>query len=292
MQIPRTTVEQWVVLHNVVQLGSFALAAQTLHRSPSSISYTVNKLQQNLGAELMKIDGRKAVLTELGRELLDAATPMIEDFIELEAQVRSRDAEFPQRMNIRVDSLFPSDLLFEALSKFSRHYPDYRVDLQELVRRAIVAEAGADWDLAISLPSSNLRSVQRLYESPFAQVARHDHPLVQRKPTRSAMMRHTRVIIGGDTVIAGADSPQEGRFWVVESVAAAKAAILQGNCYGWISEEAVSGELQSGKLRILDLGPAARGAIPLDLFMREEGDARAPVRYLAECLIALTSELR
>ncbi|WP_321448969.1 LysR family transcriptional regulator [uncultured Cohaesibacter sp.] len=292
MQIPRTTIEQWSVLQVVVQSGSFALAAEALNRSPSSISYTVNKLQQSLGAELMKADGRRAVLTDLGRELLDAAVPLIEDFIELEAQVRSRDAEFSQRLSLNVDSLFPSHLLFEALSHFSRHYPDHRVDLQEHVRRAVVSEAGADWDLAISMPSPNLRSIARLYESRFLQVARADHPLIQRKPTRSAMMRHTRVVVEGDEVIAGTASPKEGRFWIVESVAAIKAAILQGNCYGWIPQEAIKEELTRGEVAVLELGPMAQGSIPLELYMREAVEASAPIRYLVECLINVAEHHR
>nr|WP_319483819.1 LysR family transcriptional regulator [uncultured Cohaesibacter sp.] len=289
MQIPRTTIEQWVVLQAVVRLGSFALAAEALNRSPSSISYTINKLQQGLGAELMIAEGRRAVLTELGRELLDAAAPLIEDFVELEAHVRSKTAVFSQRLSLDVDSLYPSSLLFEALSQFSMRYPDYRVDLKEHVRRAVVSESGAGWDLAISMPSPNLRSLHRLYESRFVQVARSDHPLVERKPTRSAMMRHTRVVVEGDEVIAGTESPKEGRFWVVESVEAIKAAILQGNCYGWIPQDTIQTELDNGTVRLLDLGPMATGSIPLELYMRQTAEASAPIRYLVECLIEVSA---
>jgi len=42
MNIPRTTLEQWRVLQAIVEYGGFAQAAEALHRSQSSISYTIS----------------------------------------------------------------------------------------------------------------------------------------------------------------------------------------------------------------------------------------------------------
>ena len=41
--------------------GGFAQAAEALHRSQSSVSYTVARMQDQLGVPLLRIDGRKAV---------------------------------------------------------------------------------------------------------------------------------------------------------------------------------------------------------------------------------------
>ena len=55
---PRVTLEQWRVLQAVVDHGGFAQAAEALHKSQSSISYTVAKLQEQLGFPLLAIEGR------------------------------------------------------------------------------------------------------------------------------------------------------------------------------------------------------------------------------------------
>jgi DNA-binding transcriptional LysR family regulator len=60
MKIPRSTLEQWQVLQAIVECGGYAQAAEALHRSQSSVSYMVAKLQEQLGVELLEIDGRRA----------------------------------------------------------------------------------------------------------------------------------------------------------------------------------------------------------------------------------------
>jgi len=70
MSSPRVSLEQWRVLQAVVDLGGFAQAAGYLHRSQSSVSYTVAKMQEQLGMPLLEIRGRKAVLTKTGDALL------------------------------------------------------------------------------------------------------------------------------------------------------------------------------------------------------------------------------
>ena len=73
MKAPRVTLDQWRTLQAVVDHGGFAQAAEVLHRSQSSVSYTVARMQDQLGVPLLRIDGRKAVLTEAGEVLLREA---------------------------------------------------------------------------------------------------------------------------------------------------------------------------------------------------------------------------
>jgi DNA-binding transcriptional LysR family regulator len=65
-KLPRTTVEQWALLAAIVDRGGYAQAAEALHRSQSTVSYTVAKLQELLALPLLEIRGRKAELNEHG----------------------------------------------------------------------------------------------------------------------------------------------------------------------------------------------------------------------------------
>ena len=65
--LAKTSLEQWAVLAAVVDEGGYAQAAAALHRSQSAVSYAVGRLQEELDVPLLVIEGRKAVLTQIGR---------------------------------------------------------------------------------------------------------------------------------------------------------------------------------------------------------------------------------
>ena len=72
------------MLHAVVEHGGFAQAAEALHKSQSTISYAVNKLQQQLDVQILEIKGRKAVLTDAGQVLLRRSESLLKDSEALE----------------------------------------------------------------------------------------------------------------------------------------------------------------------------------------------------------------
>ncbi|MEO4008850.1 helix-turn-helix domain-containing protein [Chromobacterium piscinae] len=62
----KTTLDQWQVLRTIVEEGGFAQAAEKLHRSQSSVSYAVARLQEQLEVALLRQDGRRMRLTGEG----------------------------------------------------------------------------------------------------------------------------------------------------------------------------------------------------------------------------------
>lgn len=80
------TLEALQVLDAIARRGSFAAAANELNRAPSSLSYQVQKLEQDLDLVIFDRSGHKAVFTsagllllERGRTLLSAAQDLVED---------------------------------------------------------------------------------------------------------------------------------------------------------------------------------------------------------------------
>ena len=62
----KVSLDQWRALQAVVDYGGYAQAAAQMHRSQSSVSHAVSKLQAQLGVPLLRIEGRRAVLTTAG----------------------------------------------------------------------------------------------------------------------------------------------------------------------------------------------------------------------------------
>src|SRR3546814_20903317 len=65
----RLTFDALETLDAIEQQGSFAKAAEELHRVPSAITYTVQKLESDLGVQLFDRSGKRAKLTEAGQGL-------------------------------------------------------------------------------------------------------------------------------------------------------------------------------------------------------------------------------
>ncbi len=101
MNMPRTTLEQWRVVQAIVEHGSYAQAAEALHRSQSSVSYMVARLQEQLGVELFSMEGRKARLTENGAALLARASELLGDAYRLEQLAGNLQAGWGARYGLR-----------------------------------------------------------------------------------------------------------------------------------------------------------------------------------------------
>src|SRR5688572_24085441 len=81
---PHISLEQWRCLVAVVEAGGYAQAAEVLHKSQSSVTYAVQKLEHVLGVKTFSIQGRKAVLTPVGQMLYQRARQLLDDSAGLE----------------------------------------------------------------------------------------------------------------------------------------------------------------------------------------------------------------
>ena len=126
-----TTLDEWEILHAVVQLGGFAQAAEQLNRSQSTISYAISRLQEQLGVTLFEQKGRKAHLTEAGRLLLADAEPHLTGFHHLEQRAHSLASGGQSEIRVSVDTIFPNERLFAALAEFARRFPYVHLKLRQ-----------------------------------------------------------------------------------------------------------------------------------------------------------------
>jgi DNA-binding transcriptional LysR family regulator len=292
-RIPQTSIEQWSVLRVIVESGSFAQAAEQLHRSQSSVSYSVAQLQDRLGVKLLQIDGRKARLTEIGRTLLADSTPLIDDLIRLEERARYLASGGEANIRLLADSIFPKRLLFAALAAFDASYPHVQVILREMVRQVAPDPLKASFDLAVSVWTLEHPGAQRIFDVRLVAVARADHPLASRKtPTQATLDRYRKVTIGDDPHDAAPGNivQNHGLLWQVNTVDAAIEAVTSGLCYGWLPHHLIQDDLISGRIVELDLGPRAERLVPLVLSYADADRAGDATRALASMLLDLAAK--
>ncbi|WP_282294735.1 LysR family transcriptional regulator [Stenotrophomonas sp. PS02289] len=121
------------ILDAIDRRGSFAAAGKALHKVPSTISYTVSKLEQDLGVQLFDRVGPRADLTEAGQALLEEGRHLLRAARELELRVRRVASGWEAELTLAVDSMFQPALLAQDIADFS--------DVAEQTRVRLISEA-------------------------------------------------------------------------------------------------------------------------------------------------------
>ena len=113
--------------------GSFAKAAEELGKATSALSYTIQKLEDQLGVTLFQRQGRRSVLTPSGRLLLDEGRKILGATAYLADQVKELATGWEPRLRIGLESTTEPEPVFYALGKLLDEQPGLEIDIQECV---------------------------------------------------------------------------------------------------------------------------------------------------------------
>ncbi len=288
---PRVSLEQWRALQAVVEHGGFAQAADYLHRSQSSVSYTVGKLQQQLGIALLQMQGRKAVLTEAGKSLLRRSQHLLQEALELEQFADSLSQGWEAEIQLVVDAAFPTDLLMRALHQFEPLSQGTRVRLNEVILSgACEALEQGDADLAITAHIPSDRLGDPLIKFDFIAVAHAHHGLHQlgREITHADLQTELQVIIHDSGISRQQDVGWLGaeHQWSVSSIDTAVTAVCEGLGYAWLPKHRIGELLKSKTLTPLSLREGSTYEATLYLVYGQAREPGTGTRLLADLLRA------
>lgn len=287
--LPRTTLEQWRVLQAIVEHGGYAQAAEALHRSQSSVSYAVARLQEQVGLELLKVEGRKARLTEQGKALLASATELLHEAEKLEQFARHLQKGRETEVRLAVDVAFPTPLLLQALRQFTQQTPQTRVQLSEVVLSGAddaLLQHKADIVIGTRVPGGFLGTPLLTIE--FLAVAHPAHPLhhLGRGLGADDLKRHTQIVIRD----SGTQHPRDDgwlgatRRWTVTSMEASLAMVEAGLGFAWLPRHLTATSIQAGRLRPLALEQGHVRHVSLYLMFGRTGPVGPATRELADML--------
>lgn len=278
MKIPRGTLEQWQVLQAIVECGGYAQAAESLHRSQSSVSYMVAKLQEQLGVELLQMDGRRARLTDKGEILLRRARDLLDQAFRLEDLARSLNEGWEAELRFAVDSLFPSSLLIEILREFEPLARHTRVNMEEVILSGgedVLLEKRADIVIAHRVASGFLSDP--LMDIEFVAVAHPDHPLHQlgRSIGEDDLTQHLHIVVRDSGHTSPLDLGWLGstQRWTVTNPATRLEMIAGGLGFGWLARHKIEEQLAAGTLKALPLRSGQKRRLSLALVV---ADAERP----------------
>lgn len=133
----------------VVELGSFARAAERIGLSTSAVSRQVSELESHLNVRLLNRTTRRLSLTEAGQSFYEHSVQLLSDLEDAEASVRATAAEPKGSLRLTCGVSFGMRYLAPALAEFGALHPDMLLDLDLSDRVVDLVEEG--FDLAIRI---------------------------------------------------------------------------------------------------------------------------------------------
>jgi DNA-binding transcriptional LysR family regulator len=134
----------------VVELGSFAAAAQQLDLARSVVSRHISQLEQRYGVRLLNRTTRRVSLTDAGRAFHDRIRPILAEVSELESFATQAAGPRPSgRLRVSAPVYLGIEYLGAMLSAYAQAFPEVAIDLDLNDRMVDVVEEGFDVALRI-----------------------------------------------------------------------------------------------------------------------------------------------
>ncbi|KUY59062.1 LysR family transcriptional regulator [Burkholderia sp. RF2-non_BP3] len=130
-------------LDAIDRTGTFAEAAELLHRVPSALTYLVQKLESDLDVALFDRSGRRARLTHAGRVVVEEGRRLLHAAEQLERKAQRAQQGWETEVRICVDEILP----FEAMWPYVHAFYDLEMDTRLRLSTEVL---GGTWDALIS----------------------------------------------------------------------------------------------------------------------------------------------
>lgn len=181
------TLDALRAIEAIHQQGSFAGAAKVLFKVPSALTYTVAKLESDLGVALFDRSKKRALLTAAGKLVLEQGVQLLIATSALESAVQQLETGWETQLRITLDTLVPMPLIFSLISEFEQ--------LNKITELSINEEVlSGSWESLLSnqaqivvgatgeLPKGNF-NVVKIAQVEFCFAVSAGHQLAQKNQT-------------------------------------------------------------------------------------------------------------
>jgi DNA-binding transcriptional LysR family regulator len=265
------THDQIEALIAVVDTGSFRSAAKSLHKTQSTVSAAVKKLEEEIGVTLLDRKRYRPILTPQGRSFVSKAKAVARNFNKLKVLGRQLAAGDEPSISIVLSGICALPPLLNMIKSVIRTYPQTQFSIttahmsgvMEILNKGeadlaigpnIGLHQGHEYDQigSVTITSVAAPGYADGKKSPIGQreMSSNVHILVKDSGVENPV-RHVNVIPGG-------------KRWYVSDYGTKKELILAGLGWGRLPQHMITGELARGQLNEIQIeGFQNRQKIPI-----------------------------
>ena len=169
---------------NLAQSLHFGRASEASNVSPSALSRSIQRLEDELGVTLFERNNRSVSLTHAGTLFLAWARDSLGDWDAIRNTLLAESGELRGEVSIYCSVTASYSFLFEILARVRRHHPRIEIKLhtgdpEDAIHRVL---AGSE-DIAIAARPGKLQAglaFSQIDVSPLVFIASRDHPVPPR----------------------------------------------------------------------------------------------------------------
>ena len=258
-------IEAFKVMQILVEEGSFAKAADRLHKAQSAVSYQIKKLEQRLGVQLFNRDQYRARLTPQGEVILNEGLRLLEQFSSIERLATRFSEEWEPKLELVIDGALPMEPIMTALKKLADH--DIPTKIQLNVEFLGGVQHRFESDKADLMLVKDYRTGPEL--SPIALpditnilvTSKHHVLAKQYQVTLTELQQHVELTIEDSAPIKSHRDEMQfkgDKVFYLSGFIMKREALLKGLGFGWLPDFLAKESLNNGELTEIDFVGGSR----------------------------------
>ncbi len=198
------TLDALKVLDAIERKKSFAAAADELFRVPSAISYTINKLEEDLDIALFDRSKRKAEFTSVGKMMVEQGRLILKATDELTNMAKQSASGWEVELRICIDSILLFEPIYALIGQFQIEQPWINIRVtEEMFGGTWDALNAGSCDLIIGAtgePYGNDFFTYNIGNVGFVFAVARDHPLCKKEqPLSKKMIKEYPSVVVADS---------------------------------------------------------------------------------------------
>lgn len=226
----------------VVEAGGFTRASERVHRTQSTVSQQIKRLEEDVGQVLLHRDGKEVRPTEAGERLLSYARRLLTLAEEARDVLGQPDGEGAIRLGIPED--FAAYRLTKLLGTFSRSHPSLRLDVRADQSKNLARDLDrGELDLALFKREAGAKGAIAVWPERVHWVTSKSHPIDVNAPSLPLIGFPTGCLYRAGAIHA---LESAGRAWHMSysssSLAGIQAAVAAGMGLSILSEMSIQSD--------------------------------------------------
>lgn len=266
------------VLKTIIDKGSFAAAAKTLHRAQSAISYQIKKLEEGLNLEIFNRSEYRAILTPAGQTILEEGIRLLAQAKHIETLAEQLNQEWEPTFEIVIDGILKIDPIMAAMKSLLQEDIPTKISLTMEYLGGVQHRFDKN-QADLMLVKEYQKSPQLLYKAmPDVECllcVSTQHPLAkQTQVSISQLQQFVELSVhdSSEQDLYNVEHMHFGgeRMFYLSDFKSKKQALLQGIGFGWMPHYLVKEELSENKLQEVNYQHHSRFTFTPHLVWRAE----------------------